>query len=184
MVKKKQTKKPKPGIWKEVERIPDTPQSMADGFRFYAETITKLLNKYAYKQHDDELKRDYITYRQTIDNWCKFTKEYLEIDLPEPPTLKDDGYYDVMVRLAEWCKNVAAKGFRKPLTKKARLIRNKLESLREGEGMTTPELQDWYYDEYEKNLDEGTWKNIRKELLPYGLKNAPKIGYYFLKITS
>lgn len=31
------------------------------------------------------------------------------------------------------------------------------------------------------NLDEGTWKKYRKLLLPYGLNNAPGIGYFIKK---
>jgi hypothetical protein len=70
---------------------------------------------------------------------------------------------------------------RKPLTQKAGLIYEKLQSLPEHKGMTLPEIQNWLYDEHEINLDEGTWKTIRRELIPYDLKNAKRIGYYIGK---
>lgn len=68
-----------------------------------------------------------------------------------------------------------------PLTKKARLIYDKLCALQPHEAMTLPEIQEWLYAEHRINLDEGTWKNIRKELLPYGLKNTRRIGYFLQK---
>jgi hypothetical protein len=68
-----------------------------------------------------------------------------------------------------------------PLTEKARLIYKKLLILEQHEAMTLPEIQDWFYKTKEKDLDEGTWKDIRKELIPYGLKNKPRVGYYIEK---
>ncbi|MGA2091847.1 MAG: hypothetical protein ABSH16_00370 [Sedimentisphaerales bacterium] len=68
-----------------------------------------------------------------------------------------------------------------PLTKKARLIYEKLCALQPHEAMTLPDIQTWLYDEHKINLDEGTWKDIRKELIPYGLKNRPRVGYYIEK---
>jgi hypothetical protein len=69
----------------------------------------------------------------------------------------------------------------RPLTRKARLIYDKLYALKPQEAMTMPEIQDWIYNEHSINLDEGTWKDIRKELIPYGLKNRPRVGYYIEK---
>jgi hypothetical protein len=68
-----------------------------------------------------------------------------------------------------------------PLTKKARRVYEKLCSLKVYEAMTTPELQDWYYETYQENLDEGTFKDIRKELIPYGVENKPRVGYFIRK---
>ena len=65
-----------------------------------------------------------------------------------------------------------------PLPKAAALIYEKLLTLKPHEAMLTSEIQDWYEDQTGKNLDEGTWKNLRKEMEPYGLKNRPRVGYY------
>jgi len=67
---------------------------------------------------------------------------------------------------------------RVPLSKTAKPIYEKLKGLAEHEAMTLPEIQNWYESEFQKNLDEGTWKDVRKELKPYGLRNKPRIGYY------
>jgi len=64
-----------------------------------------------------------------------------------------------------------------PLTQKAKLIYEKLNTLQPYEAMTLPKIQDWLYSTHRIDLDEGTWKNIRKELIPYGLKNRPRVGY-------
>jgi len=72
-----------------------------------------------------------------------------------------------------------------PLTKKARLIRDKLKTLPEGDAMTRKEILDWLAGLDDPiYMDEGRFNKIRKELLPYGLQNKPRIGYYFPKITS
>ncbi len=75
-----------------------------------------------------------------------------------------------------------------PLTTRAKIIKDKLLSLEEGVAMTLPKIQEWYETQANlpkdtpKTLDEGTWKRVRKELLPYGLKNARgSRGYYFPK---
>lgn len=74
-----------------------------------------------------------------------------------------------------------------PLTFRARIIREKLESLKPTEAMKLPELQDWYETQAElpqnapKTLDEGTWKRVRKELLQCGLKNSRGRGYFIQK---
>lgn len=65
-----------------------------------------------------------------------------------------------------------------PLSEKASLIYKKLRSLEPHEAMTTPRIIEWFEKETERPLDEGTFKQIRKELNPYGLKNKPRIGYY------
>lgn len=74
-----------------------------------------------------------------------------------------------------------------PLSNCAAMIYEKLRSLPSHKGMTTPEIQEWFYDQTRrdegagKNLDEGTWKRYRKKLESYGLKNAPRIGYFIEK---
>ena len=68
-----------------------------------------------------------------------------------------------------------------PLPKKARLIYEKLNTLQPHEAMTLPEIQNWFENEHHINLDEGTWKDIRRELMFYGLKNRAKVGYYIEK---
>lgn len=65
-----------------------------------------------------------------------------------------------------------------PLSKAAALIYEKLLSLKSHEAMLTRQIQDWYEVETKANLDEGTWKNLRKEMEPYGLKNRRRVGYY------
>ena len=183
---KKTTKAESPKLT-EVELVPPTPQDMADGFNRYAKLITaRAINPYVDRQGGcKELRKLYITYRQGVDSWRKLTKKYLDIDLPEPPMLNGDDYYKTIVRLAEWCVGVATKGLRSPLTKKARLIRDKLESLPEGEGMNRAEILNWL-GQLDKPIytDEGTFSKICKELRAYGLNNKPRIGYYFSKITS
>lgn len=67
---------------------------------------------------------------------------------------------------------------RKPLSERSAMIYKKLRSLKPHQAMTTPKIQEWYERETGKNLDEGTWNKIRKALLPYGLKNSPRVGYY------
>ena len=76
------------------------------------------------------------------------------------------------------------KGGRQPLTHKARLVRDKLESLRDGEAMTRKEILDWLGKLPDPiYMDEGTFNKIRKELIPYGLKNKKRVGYYLQEIT-
>lgn len=70
---------------------------------------------------------------------------------------------------------------KEPLTQKGRLIYAKLRSLEEHEAMTLPEIQDWLDTDHDINLDEGTWKTIRKELKPYGVDNRAKVGYFIRK---
>lgn len=65
-----------------------------------------------------------------------------------------------------------------PMSERAAMIFEKLRSLEPHQAMTLPKVQKWYEEKTKKNLDEGTWKKIRKELLPYGLKNRPRAGYY------
>ncbi len=76
----------------------------------------------------------------------------------------------------------------KPLTTRAKIIKDKLLSLEDDDAMTLPQIQEWYETQANlpkdtpKTLDEGTWKRVRKELLPYGLENARgNRGYYFRK---
>jgi len=67
---------------------------------------------------------------------------------------------------------------KEPLSERATMIYEKLRSLESHQAMTLPKIQEWYENETGKNLDEGTWKKIRKELLAYGLMNRPRAGYY------
>lgn len=79
----------------------------------------------------------------------------------------------------------------RPLTSRARIIKQKLLSLQSDEGMTLAQIQEWYETQAAtskdlppdtpKTLDEGTWKRVRKELLPHGLMNRQNVGYYNLK---
>ena len=70
-----------------------------------------------------------------------------------------------------------------PLSPKARLIYEKLLGLKQSEAMTTPEILDWLSREHQKDIDEGTFGKLLKEIKPYGLKNKPRIGYYIQKIS-
>ena len=91
-----------------------------------------------------------------------------------------------MLKLLAWINNQLetqagegkGEGVIEPLGKVARLVYEKLSSLKEHEAMTLPEIQNWYEKKTPKSLDEGTWKNIRKELEPWGLHNKPRVGYY------
>ena len=65
-----------------------------------------------------------------------------------------------------------------PLSKAAALIYEKLLTLKPHEAMLTRQIQDWYEEETGRNLDEGTWKKLHKEMEPYGLKNRRRAGYY------
>lgn len=67
---------------------------------------------------------------------------------------------------------------RQPLSLGAARIFEKLCTLKTHEAMTGPAIQRWYEDETRTNLDEGTWKRWRLELLAWGMKNRPKVGYY------
>jgi hypothetical protein len=75
----------------------------------------------------------------------------------------------------------------KALTSRALVVKDKLLSLKPGEAMRLPQIQEWYETKAElpadtpKTLDEGTWKRVRKELLPHGLKHRANVGYYFEK---
>jgi hypothetical protein len=69
-----------------------------------------------------------------------------------------------------------------PLSKRAVPIYERLRSLKEHEAMTLPEIQEWYANKTNKELDDGTWKRIRKELEPYGLRNRANVGYYIREI--
>lgn len=82
-------------------------------------------------------------------------------------------------RAVEDVKKVVNRKF--PLSKRAAIIYEKLDSLPPYKGMTTSEIQDFFFEQTGKNLDEGTWKKHRKELETYGLKNARRIGYYIEK---
>lgn len=82
-------------------------------------------------------------------------------------------------RAVEDVKKVVNRRF--PLSKRAGIIYEKLDSLPPYKGMTTSEIQDFFFEQTGKNLDEGTWKKHRKELEAYGLKNARRIGYYIEK---
>ncbi len=85
-------------------------------------------------------------------------------------------FEDAKIRIM---KNLSTK---EPLSKNARFIYEKLQTLNEHQAMTTPEIQNWIHEKHKINLDEGTWsKTLRKELEPYGLKNRPKVGYYLRK---
>ncbi len=65
-----------------------------------------------------------------------------------------------------------------PLSRRARIVYERLLVLKAHEAMTFPEIQDYYESKTEKSLDEGTWKDLKRELDPYGLANRPKVGYY------
>ena len=67
---------------------------------------------------------------------------------------------------------------RKPVGQRAGWILEKLRSLPEYEGMTTPALIAWLSREHKIDIDDSTLRKHLKQLEPYGLKNMPKIGYY------
>lgn len=69
-----------------------------------------------------------------------------------------------------------------PLGDVAGKIYEKLMSLPEHKGMTSPMLSDWLCQEHRIILDDSTIrKNHLKQLKPYGLKGKKKIGYYIEK---
>lgn len=65
-----------------------------------------------------------------------------------------------------------------PLPAGAAKIFEMLRSLEPHEAKTLSQIQAWYEQETEKNLDDGTWKRWRRELEAYGMKNRPNVGYY------
>jgi hypothetical protein len=96
----------------------------------------------------------------------------------------DDGF----LALKGWLTNeilareqASNKTSKPPLTKRTYKIYEKLCSLEQGQAMTTPDIQEWWYKETGKQLDEGEFKRIRRALKPYGMKNMPKVGYYIKK---
>jgi len=100
---KKRLKNPK-----RVKPRPLNLQGVRQGFREYQEYITGELNKYACRQNDSEVARDYITYRQLIQSWMKIAKSDCKNcpDFPEPPTLIEDNYYAGLISLAKYCEKV------------------------------------------------------------------------------
>jgi len=95
------------------------------------------------------------------ENWWKDKSDFLEDALEE---VEND-----------------LKTFHAPLPNKARFIYEKLRSLEDHQALTLPEIQKLYNEEFQKELDEGTWKKFRKLLLPLGLKNKPRVGYFIKK---
>ena len=92
---------------REQHDTPDTSQSMADGFKIFAETITTVMNNFTYRQNDPEFARLFITYEQSVSSWRNLTKESLGIDLPELPELPGNDYIAGMNHLARYCKDSA-----------------------------------------------------------------------------
>lgn len=84
-----------------------TPQDISFGFNTFAESITEALNKYAHRQSEPEVKRLYITYRQSIANWMAIAKKYLNQDFSALPNLIGNDFYSGLTRLAEFCKCAA-----------------------------------------------------------------------------
>lgn len=67
---------------------------------------------------------------------------------------------------------------RKPLARRPRLVYEKLMSLQEYEAMDTPELLDWL-SKKKIDIDEKTLRvTYLDPLKPWGLDNAPKVGYF------
>lgn len=93
---------------------------------------------------------------------------------------EDESVRDFLLRMRAWCLRVRPDHSERPLplSKAATLIYEKLLSLKPHEAMLTRQIQDWYEVKAKANLDEGTWKKLRKEMEPYGLKNRRRAGYY------
>ncbi len=92
----------------------------------------------------------------------------------------EESIRDFLLRMRSWCLRVRPDHSERPLplSKAATLIYEKLLSLKPHEAMLTRQIQDWYEVKAKANLDEGTWKKLRKEMEPYGLKNRRRAGYY------
>ena len=99
---KKTTKAESPKLT-EVERVPPTPQDMAEGFNRYAKLITER------KYNKAGLPNTYDIYERGIRSWRQLTKKYLGIDTPEPEPLPGNDYYAGMVILAQYCSQQAVK---------------------------------------------------------------------------
>jgi hypothetical protein len=75
----------------------------------------------------------------------------------------------------------------RPLTKKGYAVYELLKALPDGKAMVAQEIMDelarYEGDDAPKGIriDSGTFKEIVRELKPYGLKNRPKVGYYIQK---
>ncbi len=168
-----------------------------------AKAVSQVLNIHRKTLIEDKILTEAKIDKGFLKSWTKVRNEarsilkeaaHTEIKLPSVPA--GDGTAWSFERLQNWLDESLRKitkllrkyilkinsgGKIEPLPKKDRLIYEKLKNLKPHEAMTLPEIQDWLYNNHKKNLDEGTWKEIRKRLKPYGLKNKPRIGYFIQK---
>ena len=84
-----------------------TPADMADGFTRHAKQIIELCNRFAYRPDARDLAREYITWRQVVENWRSLTTEHFPYALPEVPSLIGTDHYSGLVHVADYCKKAA-----------------------------------------------------------------------------
>lgn len=65
-----------------------------------------------------------------------------------------------------------------PLGEVATLLYEKLKSLPGHIALTTSELLDWLSKEHDREMDEATLRRHLRQLIPYGIQNDRRIGYY------
>ncbi len=70
---------------------------------------------------------------------------------------------------------------KEPVSPLARIIFDKLNSLRPLDAMTTEQLLDWLSKMHNKTIDDKTLRLALTELEPYGKANKPRTGYYIKK---
>lgn len=186
----------------EREADPDFARLLGWDHGFTVRTRLELLGLYPYKERPYSLlsgephwREPYtaldIVYDEQLRGWLlSDVQGYIlslceRHDLPAPVCARpDQGRGSILTRLREWCLTACEQvkevkqDTPEPLSKRARIVYERLLTLKRHEAMTFPEIQDYYESETEKNLDEGTWKDLRRELGPYGLQNRPKVGYY------
>lgn len=87
-----------------------TAEDFGERFDCYAKQIIELANRYAERQHDPELAKQYLTYKQVVTNWRSLAQKHLKDcpTLPEPAALIESDYFGAMIHLETCCKSCAA----------------------------------------------------------------------------
>lgn len=103
---KKQTKTESSNEWKPVKVIPDTPQSLAEGFTNLAKFLTKTINQYVYRQQEPEFEGLCELYRVQAKVLWEHAKR-IGITLPAIHTLSGDTDHKVLKSMRTWCESAA-----------------------------------------------------------------------------
>jgi hypothetical protein len=98
--------------------------------------------------------------------------------LPAIPTGETANRDEVESWLFELERAASNRTDRKPLGKLARLVYEHLIKLPEHIAMTGPDILTWLASKGHITSDDTWFNEIRPALLPFGLQNVPRIGYY------